>query len=374
MPTIWDRSLNLLDCRQIISVFNTATIAVIQNEEREEQITSYGGPRKLNREAWVKAAVAGADEKSPRWRHLLLLGGVLLGGEGQNRQALPWNLRLKLEAALVAAVQLSLEELNPQNPIEGACILMVLNYTFELLSDFERSKLDYDRLLPLMLQTVYSSFEGLESGYFLGVIDGDVVEVPGKKFQWSPQSPTFDRVSAILSKPLVSSLGPLSRLIAHTVENVRDPRLISQTVDVMADFSRTLMAQWRQNKLSEVDQIEESEFLDTETLKTTSPALWRVLRSCLYSVVIVLRGAFGRVLNDRVLASDGRKCALSLHVDMRKSPSDELNRCTFHIDASPPCPPQPLFYLVPDRPKLVFATIVCHADGRRYSCSISQFS
>lgn len=374
MPTIWDRSLNLLDCRQIISVFNTATIAVIQNEEREEQITSYGGPRKLNREAWVKAAVAGADEKSPRWKHLLLLGGVLLGGEGQNRQALPWNLRLKLEAALVAAVQLSLEELNPQNPIEGACILMVLNYTFELLSDFERSKLDYDRLLPLMLQTVYSSFEGLESGYFLGVIDGDVVEVPGKKFQWSPQSPTFDRVSAILSKPLVSSLGPLSRLIAHTVENVRDPRLISQTVDVMADFSRTLMAQWRQNKLSEVDQIEESEFLDAETLKTTSPALWRVLRSCLYSVVIVLRGAFGRVLNDRVLASDGRKCALSLHVDMRKSPSDELNRCTFHIDASPPCPPQPLFYLVPDRPKLVFATIVCHADGRRYSCSISQFS
>lgn len=374
MPTIWDRSLSLLDCRQIISVFNTATIAVIQNEEREEQITSYGGPRKLNREAWVKAAVAGADEKSPRWKHLLLLGGVLLGGEGQNRQALPWNLRLKLEAALVAAVQLSLEELNPQNPIEGACILMVLNYTFGLLSDFERSKLDYDRLLPLMLQTVYSSFEGLESGYFLGVIDGDVVEVPGKKFQWSPQSPTFDRVSAILSKPLVSSLGPLSRLIAHTVENVRDPRLISQTVDVMADFSRTLMAQWRQNKLSEVDQIEESEFLDAETLKTTSPALWRVLRSCLYSVVIVLRGAFGRVLNDRVLASDGRECALSLHVDMRKSPSDELNRCTFHIDASPPCPPQPLFHLVSDRPELVFATIVCHADGRRYSCSISQFS
>lgn len=311
MPTIWDRPLNLLDCRQIISVFNTATIAVIQNEEREEQITSYGGPRKLNREAWVKAVVAGADEKSPRWRHLLLLGGVLLGGEGQNRQALPWNLRLKLEAALVTAVQLSLEELNPQNPIEGACILMVLNYTFELLSDFERSKLDYDRLLPLMLQTVYSSFEGLENGYFLGVIDGDVVEVPGKKFQWSPQSPTFDRVSAILSKPLVSSLGPLSRLIAHTVENVRDSRLISQTVDVMADFSRTLMAQWRQNKLSEVDQIEESEFLDAETLKTTSPALWRVLRSCLYSVVIVLRGAFGRVLNDRVLASDGREFALS---------------------------------------------------------------
>lgn len=307
MPSLWDRPLNLLDCRQIISVFNTATIAVIRNEEKEEQITPYGGPRKLNREAWVKAVVNGADEKSPRWRHLLLLGGVLLGGEGQNRQGLPWNLRIKLEAALVAAVQLSLEELNPQNPIEGACILVVLNYTFELLSDFERSKLDYDRLLPLMLQTVYCSSEGLENGYFLGAIDRDVVEVPGKKFQWSPQSPTFDRVSAILSKPLVSGLGPMSRLIAHAVENAHDSSLVSQTVDAMADFARTLMVQWHQNKLSEIDQIEESEFLDAGTLNTTVPTLWKVLRTFLYSVVIVLRGAFGRVLNDPVLASDRRE-------------------------------------------------------------------
>lgn len=302
-PALWDHPMNLLDCRKILSVFNTATIAVIQKEEQEQLRSPYGTPRELNREGWIKAIVAGADEKSPRWRHLLLLGGVLLGGEGQNRQGLPWNIRTKLEAALATAAQLALEELDV-NGIDGPCTIMVLNYTFELLSDFERSKLDYDRLLPLALQTTYSSPEGLESGLFLGAIDRDVVEVSGKKFQWSPHSVSYGHVSAITSKPLISALGPLSRLIAHAVENVRDPNLVSQSVDVIADFARTLMTQWRQNKLSEIDRIEESEFLEAESLGSTVPTLWKVLRNCLYSVVIVLRAALGRVLNDHALASD----------------------------------------------------------------------
>ena len=307
VPAIWDYPVNLHDCRKILSVFNSATIGVIQNEEHGDNRTPYGGPRKLSREAWLKAVVSGADEKSPRWRHVLLLGGVLLGGEGQNRQGLPWHLRLRLESALVMAAQLALGELDAQNGIEGACVLMVLNYTFELLSDIEKAKLDYDRLLLMMLQTTYNSPEGLESGYFVGAVDNDVVQVPGQKFQWSRHSDTFAHITAITNKPLVSALGPLSRLMAHAVENVRDPRLVSQTVDIIADFSRTLMVQWRQNKLSEIDKVEESLFLDAESLGTTVPMLWKVLRNCLYSVVIVLRGALGRVLNDHFLANDKSK-------------------------------------------------------------------
>lgn len=315
-PAIWDHPVDLLDCRKILSVVNTATITAIQNESQEKQNPPYGTPKKLSPEAWVKAVVSGADEKSPRWRHLLLLGGVLLGAEGQNRRSLPWYLRTRLEAALVAAVQLALEELGSGNGIDGACIVMVLNYTFELLSDAERSKLDYNSLLPLMLQVTFSSYEGLESGHFLGIIDKDVVQIPGKKFQWSPRSVTFDHVSEITSRPLVSALGPLSRLISHAIENAQDPGLVSQSVDIMADFARTLMVQWRQNKLSEIDQIEESQFLDAESLKSTVPMLWKVLRNCLYSVVIVLRGAFGRVLNDRMLAGDKSEF-LSIRVSQR---------------------------------------------------------
>jgi hypothetical protein len=35
----------------------------------------------LRYEAWVKAVAEGADDKSPRWRHTLLLGGILMGFE-----------------------------------------------------------------------------------------------------------------------------------------------------------------------------------------------------------------------------------------------------------------------------------------------------
>ncbi|KAF4270304.1 hypothetical protein CNMCM8812_005927 [Aspergillus fumigatus] len=311
-PAIWEQPVDLQTCRRIVSVFNTAAIATLQNDEPAEIRLPYAKPRKIDREDWVKAVVSGADEKSPRWRHLLLLGGILIGFEGQNRQGLPWSIRTKLESALVTAAQLALEELDSRDGIDAQCITLVLNHTFELLADHERSKLSYDRLLPVLIQTAYFSPEGLEGGYFLGTIDRDIVEAPGKRFQWSSQSATFRRVTAIISSPLISALGPLSRLIAHSVENARDPTLVSQSVDQIAHFGRTLMVQWRQNKLSEIDASEELEYLNSESLKSTIPSLWKLLRNCLYSVVIVLRAVLGRALNDHFLAADRTAPYLSM--------------------------------------------------------------
>ncbi|KAL4807369.1 hypothetical protein BDV18DRAFT_137537 [Aspergillus unguis] len=305
-PAIWDQAVDLHSCRRIISVFNTAAMARLQSEEAEDPRIPWGGPgpKNLDREEWLKAVVSGADDKSPRWRHLLLIGGVLLGFEGQDRQGLPWNVRKKLESALVTAAQLTLEELSPQDGVDSRCITMVMNYTFELLSDDERSRIDYDRLLPVMIQATYFSPEGFEGAYFLGTVDEDIIQTPRKRFAWPPQSSTVQRITAMSSNPLISALGPLSRLIAHAVENVRDPRLAGQSVDRIADFVRTLVVQWRQNKLSEVDKSEEIEFLEPESLRDTIPGLWKLLRNCLYSVVIVLRAVFGRVINDRAMASD----------------------------------------------------------------------
>ncbi|KAJ5668954.1 hypothetical protein N7462_010024 [Penicillium macrosclerotiorum] len=316
-PALWNHPVDLHACRKILSVFNTAAIAVLQNDTTEEAQIPHGRNRRIEREAWVKAVVEGADDKSPRWRHMLLLGGILLGFEGQNRQGLPWNIRTKLESALATAAQLALQELDPEAGVDGYCVTMVLNYTFELLSDMERSKLDYDLLLPVMVRSAFLSPEGLEGGYFLGAIDSDVVEAPGKKFRWSPNSATYGYVSTMASRPLVGALGPLSRLISHAVENAQNPKLVAQTVDYIADFVRTLMVQWRQNKLSEVDVAEEADFLDAESLKTTIPALWKILRNCLYSVVIVLRAVLGRTINDPALAAGSSApylCMQSLHI------------------------------------------------------------
>lgn len=306
-PSLWSHPVDLQACRKILSVFNTAAIAVLQNDTTDEPRIPYGRNRKIECDAWVKAVAEGADDKSPRWRHMLLLGGILMGFEGQNRQGLPRHIRVKLESALSTAAQLALQELGPETGIDGQCISMVLNYTFELLSDFERSKLDYDRLLPAMIQSAFLSSEGLEGGYFLGSIDQDVVEAPNKQFKWSSNSPTFMIVSAVSARPLVSTLGPLSRLIAHSIDNVRDPRIVAQAVDYLADFVRTLMVQWRQNKLSEIDAAEEAEFLDAESREVTVPALWKTLRNCLYSIVITLRAVLGRTINDPALAANSSK-------------------------------------------------------------------
>lgn len=306
-PAIWDHHVDLQTCRRIISIFNTAAITTLQQDTIDEPQVPYARRKGLDREAWVKAVVSGADERSPRWRHLLLLGGVLLGFEGQNRQGLPSHIRTKLESGLVKATNLALNELATGDDMDAYVITMVLNHTFELLSDFERSQLDYDLLLPVIVRATFLSNEGLEGGYFLGTIDREIVEIPGKKFKWSAESTSYKHMEAISSKPLISTLGPLSRLVAHAVENVNDRSLVSGTVDHLADFVRTLIVQWRQNKLSEIDRAEEVIFLDEESLKTTIPALWRLLRTCMFSITIVLRAVLGRVLNDRVLASNRSK-------------------------------------------------------------------
>lgn len=104
-------------------------------------------------------------------------------------------------------------------------------------------------------------------------------------------------------------MGPLSRLIAHSAESARTPWKIQNLTDDLTSFSRSLLTQWRQNKLSEIDASEELVFLDEEAREQTLPTLWKLLRSALFAVTIVLRGVLGRLLGDGVLAADAGKSA-----------------------------------------------------------------
>jgi hypothetical protein len=99
-------------------------------------------------------------------------------------------------------------------------------------------------------------------------------------------------------------MGPLSRLIAHAVENVRDPWLLQTMMDDLASFSRALMTQWRQIRFSGIDPAEESLYLDDEALNNTLPALWRLLKAALFATTVILRGVLIRTLGDAVLAAD----------------------------------------------------------------------
>lgn len=306
-PAVWDRPDGLRSCLRILGIFHSASVHKLQPEAAHNspvQVTLRDG---VPKEEWLKAVLDGADERSPRWRHVLVIGGLLLGFESHGRQGLSESLRKALEGALVKATNLTLQEAGNGPELGEHCLALVLNHSFELLSDFERGQLNYNALLPLLIRSLYFSTEGLESGYFLGTIDTDIIQVADKKFGWSAKSSTYLRSQRLSSRPLVSSMGPLSRLIAYAAANVTEPGLLRIMVNDMSAFTRTIIIQWRQNKLSEIDLSEEGIFLTDEALRVTLPSLWKVLKTTMFATVIILQAVIGRVLKDGALATDNSR-------------------------------------------------------------------
>ncbi|KAK3082321.1 hypothetical protein LTS18_004233 [Coniosporium uncinatum] len=320
-PALWDRPDGLRTCLRFMGVFHSASVTVInrENEQHEEKQPHFqpAGPETgvhIPKEEWIRAVVKGADERSHRWKHLMVLGGLLLGCNNPDHEPLPRPLKRTLEAALVQAANLALEDQRHGDEFAGCCITLVLNHTFGILSDVERAQLNYDQLLPVLIGSAFFSPEGFQSAYFLGAVDLDVVEVPNRKFSWPAKSSSYHQIDRLLQRPLIFSLGPLSRIIAHAVENAQDSWLIRTVIDDLMGFSRSLLTQWRQNKLSEIDASEERLYLDDETTRTTLPSLWKLLKAALFAIVIVLRGAVGRLVSDRSLANDSAAPLLASQV------------------------------------------------------------
>ena len=234
-----------------------------------------------------------------------MLVGLLIGFEGQDK--ITTSLRRKLENATVKAVNLALNEGETANELAGNSVAIMLSHVFDLLSNLEKLNLDHDVLLPILYQPPLFSKDGLHSGYFLSSIDADILQRGGMKFDWSSKSSTYVQFQHLATGPLISSLGPLSRVMAFSVEHVQNVNLLSTMVNELSIFTRSLCVQWRQIKLSEIDITEEATFLSDETLRTTLPALWRVLKSSMFAIVIILKALLGRVLGDPRMPAAGGK-------------------------------------------------------------------
>lgn len=297
-PAIWDRPNGQRTALRVLGIFNSATASMLQHEENTRGPNTFVLRSGLAEEDWIRAVIKGADERSPRWRHLLLLGGVLLGSERQGSQAITVALRRKLESAMVSALNLVLHEVREGSDLAINTLVLITNYVFGLLSDTEKARINYDRLLPLLCWSLFFSGEGLHFGYFLTTIDADIVEGSEQRFNWSSKSSSFDQIQRMAKSPLMSSLGSLSRLLAHCVEHLQDVGLLGALLDDISAFSRSIGIQWRQNKLSEIDAHEEAVFLSDESLQNSVPLLWQTLKSCMFCIVIILRPLLGRVLED----------------------------------------------------------------------------
>jgi hypothetical protein len=305
-PAIWTRVDGLHTCLRIVSIYNTAAITVHKNHiaGHKKPYDAYqprpGGG--IACDEWATAVVKGLDDRTPRWQHILVLAGILLGMESQERHGLSRALRINLENAMVTAANLALEDPASTGALGSGSIVLALNHAFPLLCDNVRRELNYDDLVMVMVKTMTSA-EGYQEGYFLEAIDFDVREVTGKKFDWSTKSASFLQLQKLASKPLVTSMGPLSRLIAHAIENLNNPRRIVEVREHLLAFTERLLRRWECNKLSEVDSSEESTFLTSETLRVTYPVLWQVLKAIMFATVVILRSVLGRTLVDPYLGS-----------------------------------------------------------------------
>ncbi|KAM0147954.1 hypothetical protein ACHAQE_009866 [Botrytis cinerea] len=307
-PAIWNNPDGLRICLRIISVFNTAAITVHKNEvESHNEHPPYDAyqPRKgggIGSDDWARAVIKGADDRSPRWQHLLVIAGVLLGMENGGRHGLSSGLRSTLERALVTAANLALENPMRDGILAAESIVLALNHAFPLLSDGVRAGLNYDTLVMIMVRSV-TALEGYQDGIFLQHIDADLKQVPGDKFDWSPKSSSFLQLQKQASSPILSSMGPLARLIAHAIENMSNSLLAIEIREHLLSFSGRLLEGWKRNKLSEIDLSEEEAFLTPETLQITAPVLWQVLKSAMFATVVILQGLMTRTVLDPILST-----------------------------------------------------------------------
>jgi len=302
-PAIWNRGDGMRACYRIISIYNTAAIHVRRRELEDEKTKLPRPGGSLRTGAWTAAVIKGADSLSSRWKHLLVLSGILMGLEGGNRHSLSSGMRGTLERAVVTAANLALGgDEHEADTAPAGPLVMALNYVFPLLSESSRYSLDCDGLVPAVTKATFGA-DGLQDGLFLSAIDLDVRQA-GQKFMWSDASPSFLLVRQLEQKPLVSGLGPLSKLLGFAIQNARHTHVVLQAQDDMILFTEKLLQHWRANKLSELEISEEEVFLTSETLQSTWTVLWQLLKKIMYGVVAVLQPVVARSLLDPHMRND----------------------------------------------------------------------
>ncbi|EGX93657.1 peroxisomal membrane protein Pex17 [Cordyceps militaris CM01] len=311
-PAIWQRpGFDLSHALRVVSIYNTAALRVSRDaaEALERKNKSDGfvrPPAGQDRESgglkpddWARAVVKGADDRSERWQHLLVLTGVLIGFEGNDRRTLSRGLRSTLQQAVVVAANLALQSHADDGPIAEAAIVMALNYAFPLLSEYHQAQLDCDVLLPVLLWAMLR--EGCNDGLFLQEIARDVTQAVGGAgaCSWPQHAPSFAVLVEMDRRPVMSNMGPLAKMAAFAATHTTDTNIVLQAQDDLVLFSHKLLDAWAKNRLSSVEFGLASAALTPETLQATWPVLWQVLRKVMFGIVATLQAIVSRSLLDR---------------------------------------------------------------------------
>ena len=302
-PAIWDRRDEMRSSYRIVSIYNTAALHIHRRETKDAKTKAPRATVSLRPDSWAVAVIKGVDDLSSRWKHILVLSGILMGLEGNHRRALSSSMRATLEQAVVTAANLALRRDKTEPvPAPPGPLVMALNFAFPLLSQSSRHALDWDTLVPAITAAALT-FDGLQDGLFLGAIDLDVRQA-GQKFMWPDASPSFRLLRQLEQRPLVSGLGPVSKMLGHAIQHARETRVVLAAQDDLVHFTEKLLQHWQANKFSELEMSEEDVFLTAETLQTTWTALWQLLKKIMYGVVAMLHPIVTRSLLDPRMRTD----------------------------------------------------------------------
>lgn len=301
--SIWEAPDGLRTCLRIISVYNTAAKHIIQHEQDNSKLARGQQPvgSGVRPEAWARAVAKGADDRSERWKHLLVLVGVLIGMESDDRRTLSSGLRATVEQAVVTAANLALEDKPQVQEFGTNSVVLALTYALPVLSDWNKRSLNCNLLLPATIQAMIG-LEGFQEGDFLRAISAGNVAGHEAFYRASPDS--FAHVQQVTGRPLVQNMGPLSRVAAFATEHANDARAVLQAQDRLLAFSATLLEIWRHCPFSTIDVSAEPAVLATEIRQGPWILLWQLLKKLMYAVVGTMQPIIGRCLLDPHMGND----------------------------------------------------------------------
>ncbi|KAH8673586.1 peroxisomal membrane protein Pex17 [Xylariales sp. PMI_506] len=313
---IWERPDGLRTSLRIISVYSSAARRVIQNAEDNAKLSWGQQPTgsEVKPDQWARAVAKGADERSSRWKHLLVLTGILVGMEGEGRRTLSSSLKSTLEQAVITASNLALSDRAQTQEYGTYAVILALSYAFPVLSDWNRPLMDCNLVLPAALLAMIGP-EGFEEGEFLRMISAGNVAGHEAFYRASPDS--FAQVQQIATRPLVQNMGPLSRLAVFAVEHATDSRIVLQGQRTLVDFSAGMLEKWRQCPFSDIDISTEAAVLPAVILQGPWNMLWQLLKKIMYTVVCTVQPIIGRCLLDPHLRNDNTApgvAAAALHM------------------------------------------------------------
>lgn len=297
----------LRTCLRILSVYNTAALHVQRHEAENAQLRWGQQPvgSGVRCDAWARAVAQGADDRSERWKHLLVLTGTLMGMESEDRRALSRGLRATLEQAVVTAANLALEDSNKRMVHTGElgsnAVMLAISFVFPVLSDHHKQMLNCNLVLPAAVRAMTGP-EGFQDGDFLRSISAGNVAGHETFYRASPSS--FAQVQQLEAQPLPQNMGPLSRLAAFAVQHAADYRVVLESQERLLVFTAGLLERWRHCPFSSVDISTEAAVLPPDMIRGPWEMLWRLLKKIMYTVVATIQPIIGRCLLDPRLRND----------------------------------------------------------------------